>query len=282
MYQFLKRFQSLDRRWVFLGMAISIVLPMLFPVHFPTKVDERVQSLYDRLEELEPGDKVFVSADFDPASRPELEPFFRANLHHMFSRDVDIVIGSLWPFAPPLVTPMIEDLAAQHGAVYGEDYAFLGFKMGNELAIKMIGDDIIKAFPVDSRENVTADLPIMNGIRQAQDFELIMSVSAGFPGTKEYVLQIQGQYNLEIASSTTAVSTPDYVPFYKAGQLFGLAGGMPGSAHYEQLVYEDYPVEGVRMMATQALDVLNLGHLYIIILIVFGNIAFFLTREVEE
>jgi hypothetical protein len=282
MYQFLKRFQSMDRRWIFLGMALAIVLPMLYPVHFPTKVDERVQSLYDRLEQLEAGDTVFVSADFDPASRPELEPFFRANLHHMFSRDVDIVIGSLWPFAPPLVTPMIEDIASQHGAVYGEDYAFLGFKLGNELAIKMIGDDIIKAFPVDSRENVTADLPIMSGIRQAQDFELIVSVSAGFPGTREYVLQIQGQYDLEIASSTTAVSTPDYVPFYKAGQLFGLAGGMPGSAHYEQLVYRDYPVEGVRMMATQALDVLNLGHLYIIILIVFGNIAFFLTREVEE
>ena len=282
MYQFLKRFQSMDRRWIFLGMGLAIILPMLFPVHFPTKVDERVQSLYDRLEQLEAGDTVFVSADFDPASRPELEPFFRANLHHMFSRDVDIVIGSLWPFAPPLVTPMIEDIASQHGAVYGEDYAFLGFKLGNELAIKMIGDDIIKAFPVDSRENVTADLPIMSGIRQAQDFELIVSVSAGFPGTREYVLQIQGQYDLEIASSTTAVSTPDYVPFYKAGQLFGLAGGMPGSAHYEQLVYQDYPVEGVRMMATQALDVLNLGHLYIIILIVFGNIAFFLTREVEE
>tara|TARA_B110000037_G_C16949698_1_gene436262 strand:- start:23 stop:841 length:819 start_codon:yes stop_codon:yes gene_type:complete len=272
----------MDRRWVFLGMALAIVIPTLYPVHFPTKVDERVQSLYDRIDQLEAGDTVFVSADFDPASRPELEPFFRANLHHMFSRDVNIVIGSLWPFAPPLVTPMIEDLATQHGGVYGEDYAFLGFKLGNELAIKMIGDDILKAFPVDSRENVTADLPIMSGIRQAQDFELIVSVSAGFPGTREYVLQIQGQYDLEIASSTTAVSTPDYVPFYKAGQLFGLAGGMPGSAHYEQLVYRDYPVEGVRMMATQALDVLNLGHLYIIILIVFGNIAFFLTREVEE
>jgi hypothetical protein len=36
------------------------------------------------------------------------------------------------------------------------------------------------------------------------------------------------------------------------------------------------------MMATQALDVLNLGHVYIIILIMFGNIAFFLTREEEE
>ena len=281
MYNLLVKFQSLDRRWIFLGMGLAIILPMLVPIHFPNKVDERVQALYDRLEELEAGDTVFVSADFDPASRPELEPFFRANLHHLFSKDVNVVLGSLWPFAPPLVTPMIEDMASQHDKVYGEDYAFLGFKMGNELAIKMIGDDIIKAFPVDSRDNITANLPVMAGIRQAKDFALIVSVSAGFPGTKEYVLQIQGQHNLEIASSTTAVSTPDYVPFYKAGQLFGLAGGMPGSAHYEQLVYEDYPVEGVRLMATQALDVLNLGHLYIIVLIVMGNVAFFLTREQE-
>jgi hypothetical protein len=280
------RFQNMDRRWIFLGMAISIVIPLLYPVSFPFKIDERVEAIYDRIEELEPGDTVFISADFDPASRPELEPFFRANLHHLFAKDVNVVMASLWPFAPPLVNPWLEEIAEDHGKVDGEDFVFLGFKDGRELAIKLIADNVFKAFPKDLKERETATLPVMRGKRQLKDFALIISVSAGFPGTREYVLQVQAQYNLEIASATTAVSAPDYVPYYKSKQLFGLSGGMPGSAQYETLVYEKYGQDpglvNANAIATQALNVLNMGHLFIVLLILMGNVAYFLTRNVEE
>ncbi|MCB9777546.1 MAG: hypothetical protein H6742_03190 [Alphaproteobacteria bacterium] len=282
MLKLLLRFQHMDRRWIFLGMGLSILLPLVFPINFGFKVDERVQALYDSVEALEPGDTVLISADFDPASRPELEPFYRANLEHLFRQDVNVVMVSLWEFAPPLVVPILDEVAARHGKVYGKDYVFLGYKPGKELAIKAIGENIPKTFPTDSKGTPTEELPIMKGFKQAKDFPLLINVSAGFPGTREYVLQIQGQYNLKIASACTAVSAPDYIPFYKAGQLTGLAGGMPGSAQYEKLVYPDGPPDGVRLLASQAINVLNLGHLYIIGLIVLGNIAFFLTRRLED
>ena len=153
------RFQNMDRRWIFLGMALAIVIPLLAPVSFPFKIDERVESIYDRIESLEAGDTVFISADFDPASRPELEPFYRANLHHFFVKDVNVVMASLWPFAPPMVNPWLEEIAADHGKVDGEHFVFLGFKDGKELAIKLIADDVIKAFPKDLKERETAKLP---------------------------------------------------------------------------------------------------------------------------
>lgn len=282
MLKLLLRFQGMDRRWVFLGMGLSILFPLLFPVNFEFKVDERVQALYDSVEDLEAGDTVLISADFDPASRPELEPFFRANLDHLFRQDVKVVVLTLWDFAPPLVVPILDEIAARHGKEYGKDYVFLGFKPGKELAIKAIGENIPKTFPTDSRGTPTTELPIMQGFKQAKDFPLLINISAGFPGTREYVLQIQGQYDLAIASSCTAVSAPDYIPFYKAGQLTGLAGGMPGSAQYEKLVYPEGPPEGQRLLATQAINVLNLGHLYIIGLILLGNIAFFVSRRLGE
>ncbi len=278
LFTFLERFQAMDRRWVFLGMAFAIVLPMLFPFDLGFEVDERVQALYDEVEELPPGSTVLISADFDPASRPELEPFFRANLEHMFRNDLKVVVVSLWEFAPPLVVPILEELAARHDKEYGTDFAFLGYKPGKELAIKAIAENIYKTFPQDPRGNRVEELPIMQGFKQAKDFPLLVSVSAGFPGTREYVLQIQGQYDLAMISSCTAVSAPDYIPFYKAGQLKGLAGGMPGSAQYEKLVYPDGPPPGVRLLATQSVNVLNLGHAYIITLILFGNVAWLLTR----
>ena len=58
-----------------------------------------------------------------------------------------------------------------------------------------------------------------------------------------------------------------------------LAAGMPGSAQYEKLVWANSdPPEGTRKLATQAINVLNLGHAFIIALILFGNVAYFLTK----
>jgi hypothetical protein len=275
----LEQFQQMDRRWVFLGMAIAIVVPMLYPVNFDFAIDQRVRALYDEVEKLPAGSTILISADFDPASRPELEPFYRANLHHLFRKDIKVVELTLWEFAPPLVLPVLEEIAAVYGKEYGKDYAFLGYKPGKELAIKAIGENIPKAFPVDVRGTRTTDLPVMQGFKQAKDFAMLISISAGFPGTRAYVLQIQGQYNLKLASACTAVSAPDYIPFYKAGQLFGLVGGMPGSAQYEKLVFPDGPPEGMKLLASESINVLNLGHIYIILLIVMGNIAFFATRR---
>jgi hypothetical protein len=280
MFDFLVRFQAMDRRWIFLGMAIAIVLPLLFPFKMPFRVDERVQALFDEVDRLPAGSRVLVSADFDPGSRPEIEPFYRANLHHLFRKDVKIVVLTLWESAPPLVQPILEEIAGIYGKTYGEDYVFLGYKAGREVAIKSIGADIPKTFPSDSRGTPVERIPVMRGIQKAADFALIVNVSSGNPGTKEYVMQIQGQYNLKLASSTTAVSGPDYIPFYKAGQLFGLAAGMPGSAQYEKLTFPDGKVPGGgKLMATASMDVLNLGHLYIMALILFGNLAYFITRR---
>ena len=282
MLDLLVRFQHMDRRWIFLGMGLAILIPLLFPIRLPFAVDERVQALYDAVEELPPGSTVFISADFDPASRPELEPFFRANLHHLLRKDVKFVAASLWPSAPPMVLPIFEELTEKYGKEYGTDWCYLGFKDGKELAIKAIGENIPKTFPTDARGRPVEELEVLRGLKQAKDFPLIINVSAGFPGTREYVLQIQGQYDLDIASATTAVSGPDYIPFYKARQLVGLSAGMPGSAQYEKLVFPDGPPEGVRLLATQAVNVLNVGHAFIIVLIVMGNVAFFLTRRPEE
>ena len=278
----LVRFQNMDRRWIFLGMGLAILIPMLVPITLPFKVDERVQALYDAVEEVPNGSTVFISADFGPSSRPELEPYFRATLHHLFRKDIKIVSATLWPSAPPLVVPIYEELAERYGKEYGRDWCFLGYKDGKELAIKSIGENIPNAFPKDHVGTPVGELEVMRGYQQAKDFPLIINVSGGAPGTREYVLQIQGQYDLKIASATTAVSGPDYIPFYKAGQLVGLAAGMPGSAHYEKLVFPDGPPEGVRLLATQAYNVLNVGHAFIILLIVAGNLAFFVTRRAEE
>ena len=192
MRRLLLRFLQMDRRWIFLGMGFAILIPMLYPVDLPFRVDERVRAVYDAIEELEPGSRVLISADFDPAGLPEIGPFFRANLHHLMRQDIKIVVLCLWEFAPPIVVSYLDEVSPSYDYEYGTDYAFLGYKPGQELAIKAIGENITKAFPSDYRGAPLSELPIMQGLKQARDFDLLVLVSAGSPGTREYVLQIQG------------------------------------------------------------------------------------------
>lgn len=273
--EWLAKIQYLDRRIIFLLMGLSILVPVLFPIPLEFKVDERVQNLYNAVEALPEGSTVLISADFDPGSRPELEPFYRANLDHLFRKNVKVVVVTLWPYAPGLVLPMLDEHAAKFGKVKGVDYTFLGFKEGKELVMKEMGVNLRQTFPTNYEGTPLDQLPIMNGLKQLKDFPLLVLISAGFPGTKEWVLQVQSQYNLRMVSSCTAVQTPDYIPYYKSGQLLGLAGGMPGSAQYEKLV----GVPSEKAMATRGVNVLNLGHAFIILAIVLGNISYFASKR---
>src|SRR5206468_1245272 len=100
------------------------------------------------------------------------------------------------------------------------------------------------------------------------DFKLMVLVSGGSPGAREYVQYVQNRYALRMVAVTTAVSTTDLAPYYQSGQLLGLVAGLSGAAEYELLV--GHPSIGV-----EGAGVLNAGHLVVIVAIVLGNLAYF-------
>ena len=98
----LARLEAFDRRWIFLAMAVAIVIPLLYPLGLPGKPSPMVKAIYYSIEDLPPESTVLVSVDVDPASLPELEPFFRAAVMQLKKRHCKLVFLSLWYAAPPL------------------------------------------------------------------------------------------------------------------------------------------------------------------------------------
>src|SRR5262245_44711707 len=74
--------RELDRRWIFLFVWILVMAPLIWPLKLPVAPTARVKEYYDQIDKLAPGDLVLLSADFDPASAPELIPMLRASLLH--------------------------------------------------------------------------------------------------------------------------------------------------------------------------------------------------------
>ena len=65
-------------------------------------------------------------------------------------------------------------------------------------------------------------------------------------------------------------------------QIKGLSMGIPGSAQYERMVSHREGVKPFVKMGASGLNVLSMSHLFIIALIILGNIAYFITQRVEE
>ena len=136
---------------------LFIVVPLLFPLKLPFKVSKPVQEMYDKIESLPAGSYVFVSADYDPASMPELQPFLDAFLEHAFKKDLKIVLASLWPNAPSLVINALDEVGVKKfGKEQNVDFCYLGYKAGAQLVILDLGESVYKAFietPIPPQKN---------------------------------------------------------------------------------------------------------------------------------
>ncbi len=94
---FLERMMSIDRRWIFLLVAVGTILPILFPIGFKVSITPPVRSLFDRIEAMQPGDVVLLSYDYGPSTAPENDPMADAVLRHCFSKKIKVVILALYP-----------------------------------------------------------------------------------------------------------------------------------------------------------------------------------------
>jgi len=283
-----ERIQDFDRRWIFLAMALAIVLPMIKPLNLPVKASPMVKAAFYSVEELKEGDRVLLSLDLDPASTPELEPFFKSVILQLKRKNVKLILVTTWYAAPPLVErwiresieqPVIKEGDTTYTGIpdraykSGEDFVWLGFREGREATINGLATDLRGTFDNVAADGTSLDdLKLMDGIKAVSDFDLVVMVSAGFPGIKEYVQQAQSRGNVKMMGACTAVSTTDYTPYYNTGQLLGLVGGMAKAAEYEVLV-------GKVGNAAKGTDVLNFGHGIVILAIIFGNFIYFAGRR---
>ncbi|MEZ6055543.1 MAG: hypothetical protein R3C01_02450 [Planctomycetaceae bacterium] len=282
MQQFLA---NLDRRWIFLAMGLAVAIPVLFQLQFPETPSQQSQNVFDEIERLKPGDRVLMAWDFDPATQGELDPMATAFALQCCQKKARLYFITLIPVGPQMIDGTIEKVIKQDfpKMVYGEDYVNLGYKSGGEAVIKVIVTDLRSLYNTDARGTNIDQIPMCKDVKNLQQMDLIINVSGSYPGTKEWVQYAVTPYpdDIRMVAGCTGVQAPLLYP-YIPEQLRGLLGAIKGAAEYEDLVVKAYLgdnpdqkyLEGKRRMGPQLV-----AHLLMIVLILAGNLLFFLQRR---
>ena len=270
MRDFADRILSLDRRFIFILIGLVILIPLLYPIGLPVRVSAEAQRVYDYIERLPEGARMVVSLDYDPASKPELQPMTVAILRHTFRRNLRLIGLTLWPTGTSMAESELTRIGQEFDKVYGQDYVFLGYAPGEANAILSMGQDLYAAFPTDYYGTPTPTIPVLNAIRSLQDVAYVFSLSAGFPGLDTWYVYGKEKYGFELGGGSVAVSVPKFYPLLNTGQIQGLLGGLRGAAEYETLL--DRPGK-----ARAGMDAQSATHFLIIGLIVVCNGLYFLS-----
>ena len=259
--------EHLDRRWLFVIMGLLVLGPLLKPLYLPLKVSEHVRGFVSTIDKVPDGSTVLLSCDYDPGAIPEMVPMTRTAFRHLLAKHCKVVVTVLWNAGPGLVDSVTREVAREFpGRSYGVDWINLGYKAGNEAVMVLMGQGIANAFPRDYTGRETRSFPIMHNVRDYASFPLLVNISAGYPGTKEWVQQVQARFHLPMVAGVTAVSAPEFYPYLQSGQLQGLLGGMAGAAEYEL-------ARGEKGSATRGMDAQSLGHFFVALCIVLGNVV---------
>jgi hypothetical protein len=279
---------NMDRRIIYLLVAIGTLIPLIVPIGLPVVPTRPVRGLFDKIEGLKPGEAVIISFDYGPSSEPELNPMAEAILRHCFTRDIKVMVMAIFPLGGVnMAIREVDKIAAEYPNLkYGVDYVNLGYKDGAQAAMKAMAVSIEQVFPADVDGAPTDSMPIVEEIKNYDDVAVVISLATGVIG-EWWADLVNAQFGVPVAVGCTAVSAPKYYAFFRAHQMIAVLGGLRGAAEYEELVKRKYPriaalyekPEEKVISATTGMDVQSIIHVIIIAFIIFGNVVFFASQK---
>jgi hypothetical protein len=254
-----------------------IAIPLIRPFGLPMMVMKPTRDFYNVVDNIQPGDKVMLSWDYAAGSDVELGPIANSLLIHLAEKGAKIIGVSSIPDGPMFAERSMQVLE-KLGLAYGQDYVNLGFFAGGESGIAAWSEDLKSVFRADWRKTPIDQIPVMEGIERAQDFDLIVSMNTGPGGygvPDAWVRQIHVAEKVPLALAVTAIMGPQTQPYLQSGQIQGLLIGLRSAAEYEGLL----EAPGI---ATAQMDAQSAAHTVILVLIILGNISYLMDRKSKK
>ena len=264
------RVLSLDKRIIYTLLLILLVAPLLVAFNLPVPVTDMTRGAYNAVDALKPGDRVLCMFGLQPADLPEMGPQDQVILQHVLNKGAKaVIVDFMYTTGGTLQdTAIIPNLK---GVKYGVNLVNIGWVPGIETAIARFQSDIWGVTTLDFYGHRFQDLPLMNEVHKVSDFQLI--AFTGQPGWTLGILIVPS--HLPAIRGTWAVTVPDDIAYWKAGIYKGILAGSRGAAEYGNLI-------GVHTRANSMMDAISTSSVFIILLVILGNIGYVMQRRRKE
>jgi len=260
-----------SRHYAFLGLAVVIVAAMLLGYRPDVTPTAETRHMFEYLDSLPEGSIVLVSFDHEASSLPEIRPLALAMLRHAFARNLRLAGVALLAEGTGVGYGLMRQVAREYNRTYGRDYVYLGFKPQYIAAILSMGESIPATWPEDYLGRPYDSLPMLNGVHTYADIAGVVSITDGSL-TMHWIEYGNGTYGVPVCGFVTAAMVTTYDPYVASGQMHAMVGGLRGAAEYESLI--GMGGSGARGMLAQ-----TTAHLYVIVLIIVGNVIYFRSRR---
>jgi len=251
-----QKIQQLDRRYIYIILAIAIILPLIFPYNSETYTTRPAENIYRMIDSFAPDlsdctteeekeakalahDKaVMLVFLHDASTMSELFPMELSIIRHCFERRIKFFTFTVFPTSAPIIDMAINEVKkAYPDKRSGEHYINFGFKVYSLFLpiILGMGEDIADAMDIDAEGRKVSSLPAMTNIKNYNDMNLVIDFSASSAGGM-WIMYARPRFGVNVAVGVTAVMAADTYPQLQTGQFIGMLAGMKGAAEYEKLV----------------------------------------------
>ncbi|HPT62423.1 MAG TPA: hypothetical protein PKI14_14550 [Fervidobacterium sp.] len=272
-----ERLGNLDHRIYYVILIIVVGIPVLKPLGLPIKVGQPAQDFFDTVDRLPEGGKVLVFINYRTDCIVEMDPQLICIFKHVAQKNGKVIMVSGVDEGAMVSQAVASKVAEELELEYGVDWINLGYKPGGDVFMKKMVDDFWEACAyVDINGQPLDEFPIMHGFNSLAKADLVLNLVAVVPSPGERLLQMAIiPTKVPYAVGTTAIQATSEMVFYSSGQYQGLLAGLRGAAEYEFLLEE--PGDAIAGMDSQ-----SFAHILVIVLIVLGNLGYFLGEKKRE
>jgi hypothetical protein len=266
----------IDRRLVYLGLAVFTLVPLWRQWNFPLQISGPVQSLYGTIEAV-PRDKVVVlGTDWDSGTQPESRPQTMALARHLIRRQLKFAMISVgYQQSPQLSQDVVEAALREEKKLnpaldfkYGRDWVNLGYKELTRPWLLSFTNDLHAQVNADWKNKPLGETFLREVDRWGRSGQIALFIDITGSSTIQEWRPLLYPKGVEVGLACTAVMAPEQYNFLANRQMVGMLTGLKGAAEYEQLLGYQRTGQASRQMPGQ-----SFAHLYILILLLLGNLA---------
>jgi hypothetical protein len=270
------KLQNIDRRILYVLVAIVLSVPVIIrPSKHPDFVFPEVQHAYDVIDHVKPGHIVLLSTSWGAGTKAENEPQMQALMRHMFAKHIKFAVMSWDPAGDEITFQSGDQVQKDMHATYGKDWVHLGYKTG---ATNAIISGLAENFPaVMKQDRNGTPLSQLSAVSYVKNYKQIGAVvditSVGLMGY--WIAYLTTPKHIPLIYAPTAVMSASAYPYLDSGQLKGMLNGVMGAVQYETLIGRS----NVATDASATSWALSAAHIYIILLIIIGNLGYLAAKK---